>query len=243
MRALVLRHDHVTEPGLVGARLREHGYDLSLITVVPEHRHHAPNVMFDFPDADGWDLIVSLGAPWSVYDETAVGSWIGGELALLREAHHLGVPVLGVCFGAQALTTALGGSVQASPRPEIGWVEVDTDDPSLVGPGPWFQWHYDRCVLPPGAREVARNAVCSQAFRAGRSLGVQFHPEITTAMVRGWIGAGGAEQCVRHGVAPGELLAASRAMESAARRNARRLVDGFLAQAAGQGPPVGSVRP
>ncbi|WP_267883791.1 glutamine amidotransferase-related protein [Streptomyces sp. NRRL S-646] len=48
-------------------------------------------------------------------------SWIGGELALLRKAHRFGIPVLGVCFGAQALTAALGGSVEPSPRPEIGW--------------------------------------------------------------------------------------------------------------------------
>ncbi|MFJ8111256.1 type 1 glutamine amidotransferase [Streptomyces sp. NPDC096132] len=206
----------------------ERGYDLTAVTVVPEERHQAPDVAFDFPDAADWDLIVSLGAPWSVYDETAVGRWIGGELALLRKAHHLGVPVLGVCFGAQALTTALGGSVEASPRPEIGWVEVDTDDPSLVGPGPWFQWHYDHCVLPPGAEEVARNAVCAQAFRIGNSLGVQFHPEITTGMVRGWLELGGAEQCVRQGLDPDELLARSRAMEPTARANTRRLVDGFL---------------
>ncbi|MGW3818754.1 type 1 glutamine amidotransferase [Streptomyces sp. NPDC005046] len=232
MRALVVQHDHVTEPGLIGARLQKRGYDLSVMTVVPEDRHHAPNVAFDFPDAGAWDLIVSLGAPWSVYDRTAVGSWIDGALALLREAHHLGVPVLGVCFGAQALATALGGQVEASPRPEIGWVEVDTDDPSLVGPGPWFQWHFDRCVLPPGAKEVARNEVCVQAFRTAYGLGVQFHPEITTAMVRGWIESGGAEQCVRHGVDPGELLARSRAMEPMARTNARRLVDGFLGQMA-----------
>ena len=228
MRALVVQHDHVTEPGLVGARLVERGYDLTVVTVVPEDRHHSPDVTFDFPDADDWDLIVALGAPWSVYAESAVGSWIGGELALLRKAHHLGVPVLGVCFGAQALTTALGGSVEASPRPEIGWVEVDTDDPTLVGPGPWFQWHYDRCVLPPDSVEVARNAVCPQAFRAGRGLGVQFHPEITTGMLRGWLESGGAQQCERLGLDPADLLARTRSMEPAARVNAHRLVDGFL---------------
>lgn len=233
MRALVLQHDHVTEPGLVGARLMERGYDLTVLTVVPEHRHQAPDVTFDFPEADGWDLVVSLGAPWSVYDETAVGSWIGGELALLRKAHHLGIPVLGVCFGAQALTTALGGSVEASPRPEIGWVEVDTDDPSLVGTGPWFQWHYDRCVPPPGAVEVARNAVCVQAFRVGRSLGVQFHPEVTTGIVRDWLDLGGAEQCAQHGVDPGELLARCRELELPARVNAHRLIDAFLDRVAG----------
>ncbi|WP_460061658.1 type 1 glutamine amidotransferase [Streptomyces sp. YKOK-I1] len=161
MRALVIQHDHVTEPGLVGARLRERGYGLTAVTIVPEDRHHAPDVAFDFPDPADWDVIVALGAPWSVYDRTAVGRWIDGELALLRKAHHLGIPVLGVCFGAQALTTALGGAVEEAPRPEIGWVEVDTDEPALIGPGPWFQWHYDRCVLPPDAEELARTAVCA----------------------------------------------------------------------------------
>lgn len=228
MRALVVQHDHVTEPGLVGDRLMERGYELTAVTVVPEHRHHAPDVTFDFPEAADWDLIVSLGAPWSVYDRGAVGSWVGGELALLRKAHHLGVPVLGVCFGAQALASALGGSVEPSPRPEIGWTEIDTHDASLVGRGPWMQWHYDRCVLPTGAEEVARNGVGVQAFRAGRSLGVQFHPEITPWMLRGWLDNGGAAQCARHGVDPAALLARSRAMEPTARENAARLVDGFL---------------
>lgn len=228
MRALVVQHDHVTEPGLVGARLVERGYDLTAVTVVPEDRRHTPDVTFDFPEPAGWDLIVSLGAPWSVYDETAVGSWIGGELDLLRKAHDLGVPVLGVCFGAQALTTALGGSVERSPRPEIGWTSIDTHDPAVVGPGPWMQWHYDRCVPPPGAEEIARNAVCVQAFRTGRSLGVQFHPEITLRMLRGWLRDGGEEQCIGQGVDPGELLARSRELEPTARANARHLVDGFL---------------
>ena len=228
MRALVIRHEHVTEPGLVGARLAERGYELTTVTVVPQDRHHAPDVSYDFPDAEGWDLIVSLGAPWSVYDEEVIGSWIGGELALLRQAHALGVPVLGVCFGAQALATALGGSVESAPRPEIGWTPVDTDDPDLVPPGPWLQWHYDRFLPPTDAKEVARNAVGAQAFQVGRALGVQFHPEITMAMLRGWLELGGREQCLRHGLDPDELLAQSRAMEPAARENARRLVDGFL---------------
>ncbi|MFF4503572.1 type 1 glutamine amidotransferase [Streptomyces sp. NPDC001401] len=233
MRALVIQHDHMTEPGLVGARLVERGYELTTVTVVPEHRHHAPDVVFDFPDAADWDLVVSLGAPWSVYDEAAVGSWIGGELALLRKAHHLGVPVLGVCFGAQALTTALGGSVEPSPRAEIGWTEIDTYDASLVGRGPWMQWHYDRCVPPPGTEELARNEVGVQAFRVGRSLGVQFHPEVTLWMLRGWLANGGEQQALRHGVDPVQLLARSGDLEATARANARHLVDRFLDRVAG----------
>ncbi|MFJ9150902.1 hypothetical protein ACIRP7_23225 [Streptomyces sp. NPDC102270] len=34
-------------------------------------------------------------------------------------------------------TTALGGTVEAAPRPEIGWVDIDTDDPALIPPGPY----------------------------------------------------------------------------------------------------------
>lgn len=233
MRALVLMHDHVTEPGLIGTRLTERGYDLDTVTVVPADRYLEPNVRFDFPDAGGWDLVVSLGAPWSVYDETAVGNWIDGELALLRKAHGSGIPLLGVCFGAQALTTALGGSVEAAPSPEIGWSRIDTDDPSLIADGPWFQWHYDRCVMPPEAIRVAHNGLCTQAFRVGRSLAVQFHPEITTSVVGKYLDHDGKEQCLRHGVDPDELLAQSRAMEAAARDNTNRLVDTFLDRVAG----------
>ncbi|MFI0350134.1 type 1 glutamine amidotransferase [Actinomadura sp. 9N407] len=232
MRALVIQHDHVTEPGHVGARLAERGYDLVPVTVVPEARYHAPDVTFDFPEAGGWDLIVSLGAPWSVYDDTAVGSWLDGELALLREAHRLGVPVLGVCFGAQALAAALGGAVEAAPRPEIGWIEIQSDRPDLVPPGPWFQWHYDRCVLPPGSVELARNSACPQAFHVGRSLGVQFHPEVTPAMVRGWLELAEPDELLRHGVDPRRLLERTLEMEAGAGGRAGLLVDGFLDQLA-----------
>ncbi|MEU7019043.1 type 1 glutamine amidotransferase [Streptomyces sp. NPDC046203] len=229
MRALVIQHDHVTAPGMVGERLVQRGYELTVLTVVPEELHRTPDLHRDFPGAEGWDLVVSLGAPWSVYDRAAVGGWIDGELALLREAHRLDIPVLGICFGAQALTTALGGSVERAPRPEIGWVEIDSDDPALVPAGPWMQWHFDRCLPPPGAEVVARNDVCAQAFRTGNALGVQFHPEVTLDIVQGWLGLDGAvEQCAEVGLTPEELTARCRAMERVARDNAYRLVDTFL---------------
>ncbi|MCX4785167.1 hypothetical protein OG369_02885 [Streptomyces sp. NBC_01221] len=82
--------------------------------------------------------------------------------------------------------------------------------------------------LRAAARETARNTVCTQAFRMGNSLGVQFHPEATPAVVRRWVDFGGAEQCARLGIDPEELVERSRAMEPVARENAYRLVDAFL---------------
>jgi GMP synthase-like glutamine amidotransferase len=64
-------------------------------------------------------------------------------------------------------------------RPEVGWTPIQTHRPDLIEPGPWFQWHSDRWVLPDGIRALARTGTAEQAFTAGRSLGVQFHPELT----------------------------------------------------------------
>ncbi|GAA1401295.1 type 1 glutamine amidotransferase [Kitasatospora putterlickiae] len=232
MRALVIQHDHVSGPGLIGECLAGHGYDLDAVTVVPAERYRAPAVDFAFPDPAGYDLIVPLGAPWSVYEE-AVGGWVGGELELLRRAHLLGVPVLGVCFGAQALAAALGGSVERAPHAELGWMDIDTDAPELVPSGPWFQSHYDRFTLPPGAVELARSAAGPQAYRIGRSLGVQFHPELTEEILRSWLDHGLAGQARDLGLDPRELMARTRELAQESRDRAHGLVGAFLDVAAG----------
>jgi GMP synthase-like glutamine amidotransferase len=227
MRALVIEHDAFSPIGPVGDRLRRHGFDVEELVVVPPERHLDPGVEIAFPEPSGWDLIVPMGAPWSV-DEAAIGGWISGELALLREAQRIGVPVLGICFGGQALAAALGGGVERAPRPEIGWVEVETDEPSLIEPGPWFQFHYDRWIMPPGGVEIARNEVAPQAFRIGRSLGVQFHPEITVRELESWLANGGEKDMRRLGLDPDAVLARTRALAPAAELRAHRLIDAFL---------------
>ncbi|WUI01684.1 type 1 glutamine amidotransferase [Spirillospora sp. NBC_00431] len=227
MRALVVQHDHVSPSGPVGERLTERGFDITELVVVPEERHLTPDVRCEFPDPREWDLVVPMGAPWSV-DGPGVASWVEPELRMLAAAHAAGVPVLGVCFGGQALAAALGGRVERAPRAEMGWVGVETDDPELVGAGPWFQFHFDRWVLPPGAVEVARSAVCSQAFVAGRSMGVQFHPEITAAQFGLWL-ANGAESHMRaQGFDPGAVMAEVERTEAEAARRTHALVDAFL---------------
>jgi GMP synthase-like glutamine amidotransferase len=169
-----------------------------------------------------------MGAPWSAYDHGLIGSWVLPEIEQLKRADQVGVPVLGICFGGQLLAAAHGGAVIASDHPELGWTEVGTDDDTLVPGGRWFQWHYDRWEMPEAAREVARNDAASQAFVLRRNLALQFHPELTSAMLAGWLGNGGGPKARDLGKDPEELLEHTRAVEDDSRRRAHLLVDGFL---------------
>jgi GMP synthase-like glutamine amidotransferase len=141
-----------------------------------------------WPDPTRFGAIAPLGAEHSVH--ASADRWIAPQIAFLREAHERGVPVLGLCFGGQALAAALGGDVRVAPEPEIGWLELESLDGGAVARGPWFAWHYDTFTLPPGARELARSAACPHAFRLGTSVGLQFHPEVTPAIVEGWLHGG-----------------------------------------------------
>lgn len=233
MRALFVQHDHVSPAGPVGAALAARGYDLEELPVVPPERFHRPDVAADFPDPTRYDLVVPMGAPWSVYDEAAIGSWLRGEVEFLRRAHAAGVPVLGICFGGQALAVALGGQVRRCVGVELGWTLIDSDDHALVEPGPWFQWHRDRWLDPPGVASLARTPVAPQAFRAGRSLALQFHPELTVSMLKGWLGNGGDDELRDLGLSGDVLLSRTRAEEREAVARAFRLVDRFLDRVAG----------
>ena len=151
MRALFIQHDHVSPLGPVGERFAHHGFDIDTHLVVPEESFASPNIATSFPAAADYDVLIPLGAPWGAWDDACIGRWLLPEIAWLGDAVRSGMPVLGICFGGQLLARALGGSVAPAPRGEIGWTSVWSDDPALVGEGPWFQFHYDRWVVPPGA--------------------------------------------------------------------------------------------
>jgi GMP synthase-like glutamine amidotransferase len=95
------------------------------------------------------------------------------------------VPILGLCWGAQALAVAMGGQVGPAVPPETGWLTVTSADPELPA-GPWLHYHYEAFTVPPGASELARSPAGPVAFRAGRNLGLQFHPEATATMGEIW---------------------------------------------------------
>jgi GMP synthase-like glutamine amidotransferase len=204
------------------------GFEIDEVVVVPPDRFGDPGVEFDFPDPASYDLLVPTGAPWSVYDHERIGSWVKPEIAWLADAVDADVPVLAICFGAQALAVALGGETVRAPRPEVGWVQIESSDPTLVPEGPWMQWHYDRFVVPPGAVELARNDVCPQAYRYGRSLGVQFHPELTAEGIGVWLDNGGDVGARALGIDPDGLRRECAGRDEQARIRAHQLVDAFL---------------
>jgi len=125
-----------------------------------------------------------LGSDRSVHDDPP--EWVAQEITWLRSVVDAGRPVLGLCFGGQALAAALGGEVRRAAQPEIGWVDVAGEVA-----GTWFAWHFDAFSPPPGARELGRNAAALQAFAVGPHVGLQFHPEVTPAIVDDWISVGG----------------------------------------------------
>ncbi len=225
-RALYIQHDPEAQAGYVGERLTERGYAPIELTVARSMQHSNPTV--DFGDPGGYDIIVPLGSVWSVYDTDTIGNWIGAELEFLAEAHRRDIPILGICFGGQALSAALGGEVERSPEPEVGWRTISSDKPDVLAEGPWMQWHFDRFTVPPGATELARNSAGPQAFTSGRSLGTQFHPEVTSEIVAGWLNGAPASELDRPEVDVDAVRRDSERFAPLARSKTFKLVDWFL---------------
>jgi GMP synthase (glutamine-hydrolysing) len=191
-RALVLAHSPVPGRGertigTVGPALREQGYAVTVGALVPDSAA--------VPAAEEIDLLVLLGSAEAAYDDTV--PWLAGELTYLRRVLEIGTPVLGICFGAQLLARALGGTVGRAVHPERGFVALDSDDPEVLPSGTWVEFHYDAFTLPPGATPLARSDVGVQAFTHGPHLGVQFHPEITPEVFASWRSGWGAQTDAR----------------------------------------------
>lgn len=221
MRVLVIRHHDVDSAGFIGEAFRELGAELDVHLFPDDGPRRARRPGAQLPGLDGIDHIVLLGAISSVNDGHR---WIADEQDWLRAADAAGVPILGICFGGQALCVMSGGRVERSPRQEIGWTEVESVAPDLVPPGPWLEFHGDRCLLPDTARVLAVNDLCMQAFTVGRHLGVQFHPEVDGPQLKRWLDNGGTAEVTRVGLDPDEFLARTIREEPAARARAATLV-------------------
>ncbi len=216
MRVLILQFDHDKGPGLVEQPFLDAGCELDVRVDA-----HAPC------DLAGTDALVMLGGMADPDGDAATRA----ARATTERAIELGLPVLGICLGAEILALAAGG---ASPRctPEYGFREVEllpavADDPVLRGlPERFrvFQAHGFSCAPPAAAVPLARSPVSLQAFRLGDRLwGTQFHFEPTLAMIEDWVASVAVADALRAvGVDPDVLVA-----------DARTYVPGWVERTAG----------
>ena len=129
MRVVVIRHHDMDSAGFIAEAFEARGASLA-VHLFPDDG--------PLPALDGVDHVVVMGAVSSVNDPDP---WIAEELAWLRAADQAGVPVLGICFGAQALCAALGGRVEAMGARRSAGSPVDSADEDAIPAGPWLEFH------------------------------------------------------------------------------------------------------
>jgi GMP synthase-like glutamine amidotransferase len=215
VRVAVIRHHAQDSAGFIADAFEAAGAEITTY-LFPEES--------GLPDLHDVDHVILLGAIPSVYDDGAAKGWITEELAWLRKADEAGVPVLGVCFGAQALCAMRGGGVVPASRKEVGWLTIESADQAMIPNGPWLLFHGDVCLPPAEAAILARNETGVQAFALGRHLAVQFHPEVDEAQLRTWMEAGGRDEALNAGADPERMLAETAAQEPASKARAEVLV-------------------
>ena len=197
MLALIVRHaEPETLAGNYTSALVERGFELRALNVF----EGAPGFeAFDAPGLGEVDLVIVLGGPQSANDDYAA---LRSEREYVAEAMASGVPVFGVCLGAQLMSRALGGEVRPTGGYEFGlrkmWVTKEGSRDPVFGKMrvPLAPTLHGECfTVPPGAVKLAFGyMLCrdgtfrrqSLAFRYGVSYGFQFEPQLTLEELRVW---------------------------------------------------------
>ena len=187
MRVLSLVHQPDAASGVFADASAQAGHALDEWLVPRRREPPAP--------LEEYGAVLVFGGAMHVDQEDRFG-WLRDELRLIRRLAGDGVPLLGVCLGAQLLAKALDAPVRRMPSPEVGWFDVELS-PEAAGDSVFdglperfstFQWHSYGFELPAGAVPLARNDRCLQAFRAGdSSWAIQFHAEVTREAVGDWL--------------------------------------------------------
>ena len=185
MRVLAFRHVPFEHLGLIEPALNSRGVAFDYADLYVDG---AP-----VPKPEDYAGLIFMGGPMSANDALP---WLAREIRWIEQAVRRGQPVLGVCLGAQLIAKALGARVYRNPAKEIGWFDVEfTPDAArdhlfaeaasreLV-----FHWHGETFDLPAGSVHLAFSDACRhQAFRVGQyAYGLQFHLEVTPAMIDDW---------------------------------------------------------
>lgn len=187
-------------PGVFRACLEQRGYLVKQSVVPTQGLPHGPV-----------DFLLIMGGPMSVNDPDP---WIDQELAYVKNVIAQGIPVLGICFGAQLLAKALGGTIRPGTTFEIGMVPVTVTEAGKADPVfrdlpetfSVFQWHGEGITLgSEGVTLAGSTDFPVQAFRhQDRIYGLLFHPEIEQSNIQ-VMGQACPQDVVRGGV-PVEVI-------------------------------------
>jgi GMP synthase-like glutamine amidotransferase len=187
VHALVLQHVACESPGAYEEVLRERGWSSTCVELDEGE---------SLPETLAFDGVIVMGGPMSANDDPDL-PWLAAEKRLIAEAALDGVPVWGVCLGAQLLAASLGARVYAGAEPEVGISAVTLTSAASSDPVfarvpemlPTLQWHGDSFELPDGATLLAESALYrNQAFRVGdAAYGLQFHLEVSEQMAAKWL--------------------------------------------------------
>jgi len=147
----------------------------------------------EWPDPRDYSGLVVLGGEMNT-DQWDDHPWLERVRHCVEEALDAGLPMLGICLGAQTLARALDADVYPAPVREVGFCDIAATPSALDDPvaRPFdgrrvFQWHEDAFELPRGATLLFTGIdVVNQAFKLGRAYGVQFHFEVDERVIADW---------------------------------------------------------
>ncbi len=184
---LIVLHQERSTPGRIGHYLEGRGIPLDIRR--PRFGDPLPDTLVAHSGA------VIFGGPMSANDPD---DYIRAEIEWLKVPLREGKPFLGICLGAQMLARQLGAAVAAHPEgtAEVGYYPIQATPAGRSLMPAWpkavYQWHREGFDLPAGAELLAEGEMFkAQAFRYGRAAyAVQFHAEVTHAMMCRWLMTG-----------------------------------------------------
>lgn len=201
-KLLVFQHVALEPLGTLNQQFKDAGFRIRYTNF-----ERVPHACVDVGRYHG---LVVLGGPMAA-NELDRYPHLAYEQDAIRRAVGLGLPVLGICLGAQLIAAAFGGKTLRRAAPEFGWVDVR---PTAAGSRDHlirhfsplesvYQWHSDTFTLPPGARLLVESDTCKhQGFCLNDHVyGLQFHLEADSDLIQRWINAPQADELTaQHGI-------------------------------------------